>query len=456
MRKLLLLNVAALSPREVDGHTPTMSALAESGTLSPLSAPFPSLTCTSQATMVVGAEPSQHGIVGNGWYERQHAKVFMWNRSAHQVAGETLWDAARKRSPDVRTANLFWRFVADSSCEYQVTERPVYWVSGRKTFDFYTQPSALHARLVKRLGKFPFMQFWGPFAGIESSEWILRAVVDVMENDDPDLLLAYAPYLDYEAQRYGPDSDIAQDALARMDSALTSVLARARALGRDVALVSDYGFTTVDRPVLINRVLREAGFITIEDAANGEQLAAGSSRAFAVCDNQVAHVYVASAEDIQLVRKLLEATPGIARVMDAEECAAVHMDHPRSGELLALAEPDSWFAYPYWLSDSEAPDFADCIAIFDKASFDPCELFPRPGMLGKPRIALRVAQKIAGLAVPFDVINRDPAEVRGARNIAAGDNDGATLITSWKRPDGAPVRMSGLKDLLLERMFSEA
>ncbi|MBT6275723.1 MAG: alkaline phosphatase family protein, partial [Chromatiales bacterium] len=383
MRKLLLLNLAALSPHEVSAQTPNLAALAEAGQLSPMRESFPSLTCTSHATMLTGTSPSEHGIVGNGWYERQHAKVFMWNRSAHHVEAEFLWDTARKHHPNLRCANLFWRFAADSSADLQVTERPVYWSSGRKTFDFYTAPVSLHDRLVASFGKFPFMNFWGPFAGIKSTEWILGAIGQVIEQDDPELVLGYAPYLDYEGQRHGPDSPSAQTALSAMDSALGALIAKARDNDRDIAVVSDYGFTTVSNPVMPNTILRKAGFLSIEEAANGDQIEAGTSRAMAVTDNQAAHIYIANENDVTAVRELLESTPGIRQVLGADDKGQHGIDHRRSGELIAIAEPDSWFAYPYWLTPERAPDFEKAIAIFDKGGFDPCELFPPPGPFGK-------------------------------------------------------------------------
>lgn len=453
MRKLLLLNVAALSPGEVCAATmPRLHRLGQEGALTPMREPFPALTCTSHATMVTGELPSRHGIVGNGWFERSHSRVFMWNRSAHQVSGETLWDAARKREPGVTAANLFWRFVADSTCDIKVTERPVYWTSGRKSFDFYTSPASLHDRLQGELGGFPFMQFWGPFAGLESSAWILDALARVMRDDNPDLLMGYAPYLDYEGQRHGPDSPVALAALTKMDTAVCGLIDQAIAAGRDVAVVSDYGFTTVSRPVALNRILREHGFLAIEEAANGDMIEMGTSRAFAVCDNQAAHVYVRAPDDVAAVKALLESLPDVDRVLDREAQARCGIDHERSGELIAVAAADAWFDYRYWLDPARAPDFDPCIAIFDKAGFDPCELFAPPGPLGKPRIALRVAQKMARLAVPFDVIDPDPSRPRGARNALAADGEGATLITSWAREPGV-VPMQDLKALLLERMF---
>jgi predicted AlkP superfamily pyrophosphatase or phosphodiesterase len=451
--KLLLLNLAALSPHEIsEATTPNLAQLAADGQLSGMKESFPALTCTSHATMLTGVEPAVHGIVGNGWYDRSHAKVFMWNRSAHHIQAPSLLDTMRERAPGAGTASAFWRFAADSTADQMVTERPVYWSSGRKTFDFFTTPPSMHDRLMSNLGKFPFPQFWGPFAGIKSSVWIIECLRQIMREDDPALLVGYAPYLDYEAQRYGPESAQAKEALGNMDSALGALLDDARAAGRHVAIVSDYGFTTVTRPIMPNRILREAGFLAIEEAANGDQIDAGSSRALAVCDNQIAHVYVANIGDLDAVRGVLLAAPGIRQVLGAEEKRAAGMDHARSGELIAVAERDAWFAYPYWTRPERAPDYERCIAIFDKGGFDPCELFAPPGPFGKPWIAMRVAQKMAGLAVPFDVIDPDPSRPRGARLVGAGPTEGATLITSWEHGNGDCIAMTALKSLLETRL----
>jgi predicted AlkP superfamily pyrophosphatase or phosphodiesterase len=452
MRKLLLLNLAALSPGEVDDNMPNLQRVISSGSISPLREPLPALTCTSHATMVTGTDPAQHGIVANGWYERNHAKVFMWNRSAHHVHGETIWDALRTHQPDARCASLFWRFVADSNTDIHITERPVYWASGRKSFDFYSSPRSLHDRLVSELGKFPFPQFWGPFAGMRSTRWIIDATLQVMQQDDPELLLAYAPYLDYEGQRHGPSSPQAKEALRNMDSELGQVIEAAKKNDRDITIVSDYGFTDVSQPVMPNRILREAGFLNIEEAANGDQIEAGTSRAVAVCDNQAAHVYVADSADIEAVRQLLLNTPGIQSVLDEEAQREHGIYHQRSGELLALADDNSWFSWPYWTDPKRAPDYEKCIAIFDKAGFDPCELFPPPGPFGKLHIAWRLAQKMSRLAVPFDVIDPNPANPRGARKVLSEPDNGATLITSWSRESTDSVPMRDLKKLLVERM----
>ncbi len=453
-RKMLIVDVAALSPAEVTPRTPNLRALAERGGLYPLREPFPSLTCPSHATLVMGSPPSSHGMVGNCLYSREYAKLFNWNRSGHLLSGTPLWEAARARDPRVRTANLFVRHCADSSCEIRVTERPVYWVSGKKQFEFFAEPRGLHDELVDQLGAFPFPQFWGPLAGIRSTEWILGAAQHVLERSDPELLLVYAPYLDYDGARFGPDSPQVAAALSVMDAALAPLLQAARTSDRDVLIVSDYGFATVDQPVFLNRALRRAGFLSVEDAPNGERLDPGTSRAFAVCDNQVAHVYVARAEDIGPVRAVLESTDGVAEVLDAAAQQKLGIAHARSGELIATATSRAWFAYPYWFDAAKTPDFADCIAIFDKIGTDTCELFLKPGLAGKLHMARRLAQLALGLKVPFDIIDPDEKNVAGARRIARDDPQrGAAVVSSWDLQQSGPVRMEDLQKLILSRMF---
>jgi hypothetical protein len=264
----------------------------------------------------------------------------------------------------------------------------------------------------------------------------------------------YPPYLDYDAARFGPDSAQAKRALRLMDEALLPLLRSAQSQGRDILIVSDYGFENVDQPVYLNRVLREAGLLNVEDAPNGERLEFGTSRAFAVCDNQVAHVYVARSEDISAVRKVLEATSGVQAVLDREAQVGLGIAHPRSGELIATATARAFFSYPYWLDPARAPDFADCVAVFDKVGTDTCELFLKPGLRGKLHLAKRLAQLASGIKVPYNIIDTDDRNVGGARRIARDDPQrGAALISSWDLGRTGPVPMEDIKELVLARMF---
>ena len=246
-RRLLLLNLAALSHWELGEDCPTLSALAARGAARLMRAPAPALTCPSHATLVTGLSPEAHGVIANGWFEPSHSKVVNWLRSDQVLSGERLWESLKRSSPEASAVSLFWRFCTHSSCDLTLTERPTYFANGRKGADVYSSDVSFKREVLERFGPFPFFHFWGPKAGVASSEWILRVAGYALETRRPELLLCYAPGLDYEGQRFGPRSPQARAALRRMDQGLAELFSVTERLGYDVAVVSDYGFTEVSR-----------------------------------------------------------------------------------------------------------------------------------------------------------------------------------------------------------------
>src|SRR5262249_46633887 len=138
-----------------------------------------------------------------------------------------------------------------------------------------------------KLGDFPLFHFWGPTASLKSSQWIADCAEYLMLANEPDLTLVYLPHLDYSHQQYGPDDPRSRQALRDVD-ALVGKLAQ----HRETLVVSEYGIRNVDKPVDINRALRKAGYLAVQETLGWELLDAGASRAFAVADHQIAHVYV--------------------------------------------------------------------------------------------------------------------------------------------------------------------
>jgi predicted AlkP superfamily pyrophosphatase or phosphodiesterase len=449
--QLLIINIAGLSVASIGSRTPNLLALANSGSGAiPLQPPVPALTSPSQATLLTGTPPSSHGIVSNGWYFRDLALILNWQRSANLMRGETIWEAARAGAPNLQSVNLFWRYATHSSCTVNVAERPTYWADGRKSPDVYTEPGTIRDELVERLGPFPLFHFWGPAANIRSTRWIVDATIHMIKQDRFGLVLTYLPHLDYEHQRFGPQSTQGVQALRDMDVEAGRLIDAAQSRGMRVIIVSDYAFELVSQPVYLNRALREAGLVQVQNAENGELLEPGASAAFAVCDQQTAHIYVNCESAIEKVRELVQAVDGVDRVLDRQQMRDVELDHPRSGELFAVAEPDCWFAYPYWFEDSHAPDFARCVAIHAKPGWDPTELFLRAGLRGKMHLAKRLLQKTLGLRAPFDVISGDMATVRGSHGrIPASDEHRPVLIANCPIDQPKPVKMQDVKALLL-------
>ena len=457
MHPLVVLNVVGLTPELIGPHTPNIARLAVHGALRNLRTVTPAVTCSAQATFLTGLPPSDHGAVANGWLFRDLSEVWLWRQSNRLLAGERVWDAGRARDPRFTCANMFWWYNMASSADFAVTPRPIYKADGRKIPDCYAQPGALRDELTRKLGAFPLFQFWGPATSVRSSRWIADAALHVLETRDPTLTLVYLPHLDYVLQRLGPDDPGIADDLAEIDAVAGSLIRAAHAAGRRVMVLSEYGIVPVSTPVHINRALREAGLLAIRTEEGGELLDAPQSRAFAVADHQIAHVYVADAADVPRVRALLEDLDGVAEVWGEKEKRQNGLDHPRSGELVALARADAWFTYYYWLDDRRAPDFARCVDIHRKPGYDPVEMFLDPALrFPKLSVGWRLMKKALGLRTLMDVIPLDATLVRGSHGRAdTPDERGPVLISS--EPDlmpPGPIDAVRVKQLMLDHIFS--
>jgi predicted AlkP superfamily pyrophosphatase or phosphodiesterase len=451
----LVLNVVGLTPSLVGNDTPHLHALAREGTLAPVRAAVPAVTCTAQATYLTGTLPRGHGIVGNGWYFRDLAQVLFWRQNNGLVLGEKVWDAARRRDASFTCANMFWWYNMYSSVDWSVTPRPIYPADGRKIPDIYSQPADIRDRLTAEVGPFPFFQFWGPNAGIASSEWIAAAALSVDRWYAPTLLLVYLPHLDYDLQRFGTHGPHMRENLRAVDAICGTLIARCREQGRRIIVLSEYGLMDVRRPVHINRALREAGLLAVRDELGADALDPGASDAFAVADHQLAHVYVREQRRVEDVRTLLLQVPGVDAVLDRREQAAWGLDHERSGELIAVASSDAWFTYYYWTDDGRAPDYARTVDIHRKPGYDPAELFLDPALaLPKARIAATLARKALGFRYLLKVIPLDATLVRGSHGRPTESLDeGPVFMSSLKDVVDGPIDAVTVRDLMLGHVF---
>ncbi|MFJ1713428.1 nucleotide pyrophosphatase/phosphodiesterase family protein [Streptomyces sp. NPDC088260] len=448
---LLVVDVVGLTPRLLD-HMPHLKALGRSGTHAPLGTVLPAVTCAAQSTFLTGTTPAEHGIVANGWYFRELGDILLWRQHNGLVEGDRLWDAARRAHPGYTVANICWWYAMGADTDFTVTPRPVYYADGRKEPDCYTRPPALHDELTEKLGTFPLFHFWGPGADLVSSQWIIDATRHILDTRHPDLALCYLPHLDYDLQRYGPDDPRSHRAAAELDRAMAPLLDDARREGRTVVALSEYGITRVDRPVDINRALRRAGLLEVHTQDGMEYLDPMASRAFAVADHQLAHVYVRRPEDLEVTRGALRDVQGIEQLLDDEGKKAHGLDHPRSGELVAIADPDAWFTYYYWLDDAHAPDFAQLVEIHRKPGYDPVELFLDPqDPYVRVKAAAAVARKKLGMRYRMAVVPLDPSPIRGSHGrLPQSDEEGPLILCSTPHAFTGPVRATEVKSLLLK------
>ncbi|WP_328842927.1 alkaline phosphatase family protein [Streptomyces sp. NBC_00258] len=449
-KPLVVLDIVGLTPRLLK-HMPAVAALADRGFQARLGTVLPAVTCSVQSTFLTGVLPREHGIVGNGWYFRDVGDVLLWRQHNHLVGGEKLWHTARRSRPDFKVANICWWYAMGADVDFTVTPRPIYYSDGRKEPDCYTYPPSLHDELTDRLGPFPLFTYWGPNAGLPSSQWILGAARQLFDEHRPDLSLVYLPHLDYEPQRTGPDSPETARAARQLDDAIRPLIDHLLAAGATVVALSEYGIAPADRPVDINRALREAGLLEVYTQDSMEYLDPWTSRAFAVADHQIAHVYVRDPADLAKTTEIVAGLDGVAELLDKDSKSAHGLDHERSGELVAVAEPGAWFTYYYWLDNARAPDFARQVEIHRKPGYDPAELLYDPDVPAlKLRAAAQIARKKLGFRYRIRTVPLNPSGVRGTHGRLPDNPEyGPVLLCSEPALRQEEYAATEVKDLLL-------
>ena len=453
MQRTVVLNVVGLTASLISDKAPNLAALLPNS--APIRTIMPAVTCSVQSTYLTGKMPSDHGIVGNGWYFRDQSEVMFWKQSNRLVTAEKIWQRAKKRNPNFTCANNFWWYNMVSDVDWLVTPRPLYCADGRKLPDCYSKPLSLRDQFNRDFGQFPLFKFWGPKTSIEASDWIAKSAMAVEEMYQPTLQLVYLPHLDYVLQRVGPEGDIEKD-LMEVDTLCGQLLDFFRERGCRVVVLSEYGITQVQQVVHPNRILRDAGLLNLKVDLGREYLDYGECRAFAVADHQLAHIYIQDQSDIPTVKALFEKVPGVEQVLDEEGKRSYGLDHVRSGELVLVSSADAWFSYYFWNDAQRAPDYARTVNIHAKPGYDPCELFIDPAIKAPmAKLGWFLVKKKLGFRTLLDVIPLDVTLVKGSHGrITDKAEEGPLLMTTEpKYLDNEVLQATGVFDLLLQHVF---
>ncbi|HEX3716708.1 MAG TPA: nucleotide pyrophosphatase/phosphodiesterase family protein [Verrucomicrobiae bacterium] len=450
LNRTAVINIVGLTESLVGPRTPRIDRFRAGGKSARIIPAFPAVTCTAQANYLTGTTPSRHGIVANGWYDRQLAETHFWKQSNRLVAGAKIWDEMRRRDPKFTCAQLFWWFNMYSTADYSITPRPAYPADGRKVFDIYSWPPDIRPEIKKTLGEFPFPAFWGPAAGVDgpqgsadaASRWIAESAKWIEQKYSPTLSLIYIPHLDYNLQRLGPSSPKIAADLRQVDDLAGDLISFFQKRGVQIVLLSEYGITDVRQPIHLNRIFREQGWIAIREELGLELLDCGTSKVFAVADHQVAHIYFNDSSLESRARDLILRQTGVESILGAKEKMEMGIDHPRAGDLIAVAAKDAWFTYYYWLDDAVAPDFARCVDIHRKLGYDPVELFLNPEIPGiKLKIAWRLLQKKLGFRMLMDVVPLDASLVRGSHGRRTDQSAEQPLLICERASPGLPSQI---------------
>jgi predicted AlkP superfamily pyrophosphatase or phosphodiesterase len=475
MKRVAVLNIVGLTRGLIGVHTPRLQAFFQKCPSAYVEPAFPAVTCTAQANYLTGRTASDHGIVANGWYDRSLSEVHFWKQSNRLVEAPKLFESIKLIQPRFTCAKVFWWYNMYSKADWSITPRPMYPADGRKFFDVYTWPSNFREEMKADLGPFPFATFWGPAAGKKSpqggpdaaSRWIAASARWIEERHSPTLNLVYLPHLDYNLQRFGPTvlrgkdrnplQEIIPD-LRAIDRIFGELLDFFTARDVLVTVVSEYGITPCDTPIHLNREFRKRGWITIREELGLELLDTGNSKAFAVADHQIAHIYVNDPSILNEVRSVTESVSGVAEVLDGDAKRARGMDHRRAGDLVAVSREDAWFTYYYWLNDALAPDFARTVDIHRKPGYDPVELFTNPELSPlavKARIAGRLLQKKLGFRMLMDVIPLEATLVRGSHGAQPAHKDDWPVFAAAINNLPASVPSTGIHEWIRNLVIHE-
>ncbi len=451
MKKTVVINVVGLSQSIIGKYTPFITDFIKENSLRTIIPVLPAVTTTVQSTYLTGKLPSDHGIIGNGWYDRIEGEVKFWKQSNKLVKAEKIWEKAKKQNQQFTCANICWWYNMHTNVDYSVTPRPNYLADGRKIPDCYSQPENLRTILQNCLGDFPLFNYWGPKANIKSSRWIADAAILTDQLYNPTLSLVYLPHLDYCLQKNGDSQEIIKTDLIEIDNEVKKLVNYYENQNAEIIILSEYGIAPVSHPIDINRILRQAGFLKVRIERGLELLDTSASNAFAVADHQIAHIYVKENVSKHELEKLFYMIPGIEFILDKDDQVLHNLNHERSGDFVLVAKPGYWFTYYYWLNDNVAPDFARCVDIHKKPGYDPVEMF----MTSKLRAAYKLLRKKLGLRYVMDVIPLNAKLVKGSHGNVNVDRMYYPIIISSEKNVTGDIQAINVYDIIWDRIFHE-
>ncbi len=301
----------------------------------------------------------------------------MWTAWNEVIQQPQIWDLLKDKG--LKSAAWFPMLSKGCGADYVCMPAPIHKPDGSEDLWCYTKPQEFYGELLEKYDHFPLKHFWGPLANIKSSKWIANSAVECARKFKPDFFYIYLPHLDYAAQKFGPDSEQAIAAVEELDALIGELVADMNAGLEDPSwmVLSEYVITAVDHVSYPNRILRNAGLLSVceSDSDPGkEMLDFEHSDAWALVDHQFSHVFVKdrNEETIARVVELFQDTEGIDKVLVGPERG--DLDHERSGDVVLVSNANSWQAYYWWLDDSLAPSFAHTVDIHRKPGYDPIEL----------------------------------------------------------------------------------
>jgi predicted AlkP superfamily pyrophosphatase or phosphodiesterase len=379
---VIVIDIVGLEEKHLNSKLlPTISALAEKGESSKMKPVFPAVTSTVQTSFLSGEYPNRHGIISNGFMERNTYNVLFWEQYNSLVQVPRIWDFIKSKNINFKTAVLFWQNTLYANSDIIITPKPIHLENEMKMW-CYSKPVGYYEEIMKHIGEFDLSSYWGPLASSLSSEWITKAAQYTIEKSRPNFMFTYIPHIDYSAQRFGKESKQVSDDLVLADSIVEKIIdstKKSKTYEKTQFIIfSEYSFNNVNCAIPINIILRNNGLLNVRKIGDKEYVDFEFSQAFAVVDHQIANIYLKSPQDKKRIVSILKKISDIDIIITGVEKKFFNIDHERAGDIIVVANRDKWFSYYWWYDENMAPSFTRMVDIHRKPGYDPLELFFDP------------------------------------------------------------------------------
>jgi predicted AlkP superfamily pyrophosphatase or phosphodiesterase len=382
IQHVIVIDIVGLEEKHLNSRLlPTISALAEKGESSKMKPVFPAVTSTVQTSFLSGEYPNRHGIISNGFMDRETYNVSFWEQYNSLVKVPRIWDIIKNKNINFKTAVLFWQNTLYSNSDIIITPKPIHLENEMKMW-CYSKPVGYYEKIVEQIGEFDLSSYWGPLASSLSSEWITKAAQYTIEKNKPNFMFTYIPHIDYSAQRFGKESNQVSDDLVLADSIVEKIIDSTKKSkiyeNTQFIIFSEYSFNDVNGAIPINIILRNNGLLNVRKIGEKEYVDFEFSKAFAVVDHQIANIYLKSPQDKERLVNILRNISDIDIIITEVEKKSFNIDHERAGDIIVVANRDKWFSYYWWYDENMAPSFTRMVDIHRKPGYDPLELFIDP------------------------------------------------------------------------------
>ena len=379
IQHVIVIDIVGLEEKHLNsGLLPTISAFAEKGESSKMKPVFPAVTSTVQTSFLSGEYPNRHGIISNGFMDRETYNVSFWEQYNSLVKVPRIWDIIKNKNINFKTAVLFWQNTLYSNSDIIITPKPIH-LENEMEMWCYSKPVGYYEEIMKQIGEFDLSSYWGPLASSLSSEWITKAAQYTIEKSRPNFMFTYIPHVDYSAQRFGKESNQVSDDLVLADSIVEKIIDSTKKSktyeNTQFIIFSEYSFNNVNCAIPINIILRNNGLLNVRKIGDKEYVDFEFSQAFAVVDHQIANIYLKSPQDKERIVSILKKISDIDIIITGVEKKFFNIDHERAGDIIVVANRDKWFSYYWWYDENIAPSFTRMVDIHRKPGYDPLELF---------------------------------------------------------------------------------